>query len=395
MSAPFNASQILTEFGSSSKTGCLSVKSQGIQWKIFIRRGELQYADCSTKDLSQLQYSFVKHGWNEAQQILKKLPKDHNNSEESKSEFEQAMAWIWLHKGLDITQIKQLIQDITLDAIETFFWLKEGITEWHEKESLPTWIQASEAETTGVSLGQTIQYLHQRLHGWYNTPEELNSPHQRPYILDERDIGKPVEKGTLSPEAFRQLAGLLSRGLSVRQLSLYLKRDEIQVAKLLAPYIEGKVIHLRLPRPPFDQLPNILRDNNFLFEKQEKKPSKVHKIVCIDDNPIILSEIKRFLNNEEYEVTAIDDPVKASSIIFKLKPDLILLDITMPKINGYNLCSLLRNSTMLHSTPIIMVSGNTGLIDKARAKLCGATGYLSKPFTQKELQDITHKYLAS
>ena len=304
------------------------------------------------------------------------------------------MAWVWLHKSLDIPQLKQLIKEVTLDAIETFFWLKEGITEWHEREPMPSWIQASITETTGINLGQTIKYLHQRLHAWYTTPKQFKSPHQRPYILDERDIGKPIANGTLSPEAFGQLTSLLNRGLSLRQVSLYLKLDEIQVAKLLAPYIEGKVIHLRLPISPLNQLPDILRDDKLFLNKQEKKPSKIRKIVCIDDNPIILSEIKRFLKDENYEVTAIDDPVKASSIIFKIKPDLILLDITMPKINGYSLCGLLRNSAVFDSTPIIMVSGNTGLIDKARAKLSGATGYLSKPFSQKELKDITDKYLA-
>ena len=67
----------------------------------------------------------------------------------------------------------------------------------------------------------------------------------------------------------------------------------------------------------------------------------------MDDSPTILDEMHRFLNHEEYEVTKIDDPVKAAAVLFKLKPDLVLMDITMPEINGYKLCSLLRNSVAL------------------------------------------------
>jgi len=117
------------------------------------------------------------------------------------------------------------------------------------------------------------------------------------------------------------------------------------------------------------------------------------KIVCIDDSPTILSEIERFLGNTRYEVTTVDDPIQASSVIFRIKPDLILLDITMPKINGYRLCSLLRSSAVFDETPIIMVTGNTGLIDKARAKLAGATDYFTKPFTQQGLMGMVEKYL--
>ncbi len=204
-----------------------------------------------------------------------------------------------------------------------------------------------------------------------------------------------MENGTLSAEALTQLAGLLRKGLSLRQLSLYLKQDEIRVASLLCPYIDNKVIHLRPPIPPFDRLPTLNRDTKFFSTPPPKAETIKQKIVCIDDSPTMLTEMNRFLSAGKYEVITIDDPIKASATIFKIKPDLILLDITMPKINGYSLCSLLRNSALFDHTPIIMVSGNTGLIDKARAKICGATGYLTKPFTQQELLEIVDKHLCS
>ena len=79
--------------------------------------------------------------------------------------------------------------------------------------------------------------------------------------------------------------------------------------------------------------------------------------------------------------------------ILRSKPDLILLDVEMPNLDGYELCSLLRRHSALKSTPIIMVTGRTGFIDKAKAKIVRSSGYLSKPFTQAELLKMVFKYL--
>ena len=125
----------------------------------------------------------------------------------------------------------------------------------------------------------------------------------------------------------------------------------------------------------------------------ENTPVKPWKIICIDDSPTILKEVQRFLPPERFAVKAIDNPVQAVPIIFHIQPDLILLDINMPEINGYKLCGLLRASNHCAHTPIIMLTANTGLIDKARAKIAGATDYFTKPFTRQELMLMIEKYL--
>ncbi len=93
----------------------------------------------------------------------------------------------------------------------------------------------------------------------------------------------------------------------------------------------------------------------------------------------------KFLGENIFQIVMIEDPIEAASILFKIKPDLIFMDISMPRINGYKLCALLRKSTSLKETPIVMVTGRTGFIDKTRAKMVGATDYLTKPFTKTDL----------
>ncbi|NJL48580.1 MAG: response regulator [Leptolyngbyaceae cyanobacterium SM2_5_2] len=125
-----------------------------------------------------------------------------------------------------------------------------------------------------------------------------------------------------------------------------------------------------------------------------KSAAKTHyTIACIDDSPTVLRAINEFLDDKMFSVVMIEDPVKALMQVIRNKPDLILLDVTMPNLDGYELCSLLRRHPDFKNTPIIMVTSNTGLIDRAKAKLVRASGYLTKPFSQSDLLKFIFKYL--
>ncbi len=118
-----------------------------------------------------------------------------------------------------------------------------------------------------------------------------------------------------------------------------------------------------------------------------------YTIACIDDSPTVLQAINSFLDDKIFSVILIDDPIKALMQVIRTKPDLILLDVTMPSLDGYELCSLLRRHPDFKTTPIIMVTSNTGFIDRAKAKLVRASGYLTKPFNQSDLLKFIFKYL--
>jgi two-component system, chemotaxis family, response regulator PixG len=120
---------------------------------------------------------------------------------------------------------------------------------------------------------------------------------------------------------------------------------------------------------------------------------KLYTIACIDDSPTVLNSIKLFLDDQKFTLVTIHDPVKALMQILRSKPDIILLDVEMPNLDGYELCSLLRRHSAFKTTPIIMVTGRTGFIDKAKAKMVRSSGYLTKPFTQQELLKMIFKHI--
>lgn len=125
-----------------------------------------------------------------------------------------------------------------------------------------------------------------------------------------------------------------------------------------------------------------------------ENPKQVYTILCIDDSLTVLAAIQRFLDEQIFRVVTISEPVKALIQIIRLKPDLILLDVGMPTLDGYELCGLVRKHTYFKHTPIIMVTARTGLIDRARAKMLGASGYLTKPFTQADLLKVIFHHLS-
>jgi twitching motility two-component system response regulator PilG len=124
-------------------------------------------------------------------------------------------------------------------------------------------------------------------------------------------------------------------------------------------------------------------------------PAKTPRIVCIDDGVTVREIVEQILGQHGYEATSIGNPLKALSLVFQLKPDLILCDIAMPELDGYEICAMLRKSTAFRQIPIIMLTGKDGFIDRVRAKMVGATDYLTKPFGEGELLMLVEKYVGS
>jgi two-component system, chemotaxis family, response regulator PixG len=398
MNSTLDPTELLLKSVQLERTGCLEFNRGAVSWRIYLHRGQLQYVDCSVESVAQLKYYLIRQGCKNAATALNEIgyPVEKNVDPVDGRFYERAILWLIAKDQIDSTQFIKLISEISQDVLESCLWLTEGTSHWYEAKLIPDWIEHSGRDSLSVNVVSLVNLLQQKLQKWQNCASQLVSPHQRPYFLNYRDLDRDSAVGVLSEKVLNELAQVMRTGLSFRQLSNFLKRDELQVAQVLSPYIQKGIIHLRPPQSPLDLLPEIPKFSaikNLGDLDAFANLDKIYKIVCVDDSRIILQEIERLLTKDRFDITAIDDPIQASSAIFRLEPDLILLDITMPKINGYTLCSLLRNSAVCKTTPIIMVTGNTGLIDKARAKLAGANDYLTKPFTRSGLMEIVDKYL--
>ncbi len=116
-------------------------------------------------------------------------------------------------------------------------------------------------------------------------------------------------------------------------------------------------------------------------------------VLVVDDSPTVRKIVQITLQREHIRVVTAGDGLSALAAVSDTYPDLILLDIMLPRMDGYNICHLVRNNPEYRDLPIIMLSGKDGIFDKMRGKLAGSTEYMTKPFDSTELVQTVRRYL--
>jgi twitching motility two-component system response regulator PilG len=109
------------------------------------------------------------------------------------------------------------------------------------------------------------------------------------------------------------------------------------------------------------------------------------KVLVIDDSNTIRRSAELFLRQAGYDVILAEDGFDALAKISDHQPQVIFVDIMMPRLDGYQTCALIKQNTLLKSTPVIMLSSKDGVFDRARGRLAGSDRYLTKPFTKEAL----------
>ena len=117
------------------------------------------------------------------------------------------------------------------------------------------------------------------------------------------------------------------------------------------------------------------------------------KVMVIDDSKTIRRTAETLLKKEGCDVVTAIDGFEALAKISDQQPNIIFVDIMMPRLDGYQTCALIKNNQMFKTTPVIMLSSKDGLFDKARGRIVGSEQYLTKPFTREELLDAIRKHV--
>ena len=115
-------------------------------------------------------------------------------------------------------------------------------------------------------------------------------------------------------------------------------------------------------------------------------------VMVIDDSKTIRRTAETLLKREGCAVVTATDGFEALAKIADQQPQIIFVDIMMPRLDGYQTCALIKNNQVFKDTPVIMLSSKDGLFDKARGRIVGAEQYLTKPFTRDELLGAIHRY---
>ncbi|MUL37054.1 response regulator [Gloeocapsopsis dulcis] len=369
----------------------------------------------------------------------------------------QAICWLVDNQYLNQAQVAALIEYVVKEVIESFLLIKEGTYEINENSSslpselchlelqdivkhcqkkiqawqslaphiwspyqrpylchqpgtkeqlspevqhkLSTILKGFSIRHLAVLLNQDELQLARSLYPYIKLGNIILQDPQPPFEQLPRTYESPAESQAVIQQAQTPTATVDSTS-SVASIKNQSRDDDKNTASLTKLTPNPQPVVNRRPTQPIEkfvvsQSKSIEKSATPLGKNINPQANKhKFKIVCIDDSQAMLQELKHLLDDESFDVFTINDPVKALMQIVRIKPDLILLDVRMAGIDGYELCRLLRNHFLFKNTPIIMVTGNTGIIDRVKARVVGASGYLTKPFTQSELFKIIFRHLS-
>ena len=109
------------------------------------------------------------------------------------------------------------------------------------------------------------------------------------------------------------------------------------------------------------------------------------KVLIVDDSGTIRKTAEAILAKDGYTVASADDGFKALSKVMSFEPDIIFLDIMMPRLDGYQVCSVIKSNPKFVKTPVLMLSSKDSVFDKARGRIAGSEYFMTKPFSRDEL----------
>ena len=290
---------------------------------------------------------------------------------------EYAYLWLLLEKNiLNPAQARTIISCMVQETLFELLNLRQGAFTFELGNAL-------DPPMISFEIGALITQITKQVQEWKQFHPHIQSPEQVMVIINDEKL-----QSTLSENLYQRLIFWANGKTSLHQLARYLHRDLPTVARGLYPYIEQGLLQVKNPVSaiaPLSKLPS----------PWDTFPSvRLPYIACIDDDLTVGKQVELMVRRQGYQILLITNPLETFSQLFQSRPDLILCDITMPRLDGYEICAMLRHSTAFRQTPIIMLTGKEAFMDRVRARMAGATDYLTKPFGEGELLLLLEKYLA-
>lgn len=357
----------LIELG--QRTGELFVESSGSQqsWFVFFLNGRIIYAGESSPTLSRLRDYLQRY------KTEKILGTPNLSAIAINHAPEYGYLWTLLeHRVLTPKQGRSIIQSMVQETLFDLLSLHQGSFIFEQGSALAP-------QLLTLEIAPLVAQVMQHMQEWKQFHPHIQSPDQCPTVTDAELLRK-----NLTEASFEMLDRWTDGKTSLRQIARYLPQDIVTVARAVYPYVRLGAVQMLTPGST-----ELTHPQDF----QLVGHSEVPRIVCIDDGATVRLTVEQILSSHGYEATSISNPLKALSLVFQLKPDLILCDIAMPELDGYEICAMLRRSTAFRETPIIMLTGKDGFIDRVKARMVGATNYLTKPFGEGELLMLVEQYV--
>jgi twitching motility two-component system response regulator PilG len=336
-------------------------------WFVFFLNGQIVYCQAGDSNLSRiddyLHHYRIETGLDEKQHVLA-----------TQNVPEYGYLWTLLERNIISPKVAHsIIHHLVQETLFDLLSLHQGSFIFRQGTALAP-------QLTSLEIAPLVTKITQQVQEWKRLYPQIQSPEQLPILADAVELRSSLPAATVD-----KLQHWADGKTSLRQLARYLNRDLLTVAKAIYPYVLQGWLQL---------VDSAITHTQALTPESGGEENQRLRIVCIDDTTTICEAVESILKLHGYEAIALTRPLEALGLVFQLRPDLILCDIAMPELDGYEICNMLRHSTAFRLMPIIMLTGKDGFIDRVRARMVGATDYLTKPFDDSELLMLVEKYVS-
>ena len=348
-------------------------------WFVFFLNGQIVYVDDSDSSLSRLRDYLRRYRVDASLDSIELSLRASSNHTP-----EYAYLWALLeHRVLTPAQGRSIIHSIVHETLFDLLSLHQGSFIFESGGPALT------PQLTTLEISSLVTKIMKQVQEWKQLHLHIQSPSQCLVITDIVQLARALPDATVN-----NLERWADGKTSLRQLARYMNRDILTVAKAIYPFVQQGWVQLLYPLRT-SEMPSVNANATGTTTGDSGRfvAAKIPRIVFIDDDIATCKAVESILKQQDYEVISFNDSLKALSLVFQLKPDLILCNIVMPGLDGYELCAMLRRASAFRQTPIVMITGIEQFIDRVRARMLGATDYLTKPFADSELVMLVEKYL--
>jgi chemotaxis family two-component system response regulator PixG len=348
------------------------------QWIFYFVRGSLVHATGGIHPVKRWQRNLTRYCPQKSASYYDWFPEvAHLTDRDLSLGWDYALLSEWLSRHeLSPEQASNIIHENIADLLFDLAYAGETTDHINQDSSLQPHLGT-------VRLEKVTAQTHARWQAWQDAKLSDYSPNQVP-ILKRADLLQQIG----SAQSYQNLTVLLDGHRTLYDLAAQMQRNVVEVTVSLAPLIRSRIIELvegtdlpsPVPQPTSPSLPAL-------------PPADKALIACVDDSFLVRHMMERLLTSAGYQFLGIEDAVRAIGILLARKPDLIFLDLVMPKTNGHEVCQQLRKLSCFQQTPIVILTGSDGFANRLRSNVVGASDFLSKPLNAEAVLNVIHKHL--
>ncbi|MEY2830915.1 MAG: hypothetical protein RLZZ574_173 [Cyanobacteriota bacterium] len=382
--------QVLIAKSKTTWSGCIEIeepKDPSISWNVYLLQGKIQYINTNLGQQERLDYLWQRFKLgSECPQLAQQ--------EVEVSEYVQLCQALSNQQPTD-TDVKKQLFRFCREGLANVLSIEKAHIELVPAKRINKAIVSFGLEKLGEKLEDQVK-ISRHIRGYIDSPfsrlylEQKNA--LKFYQIWKPKYAAPELKEIADNHKLSTFVSLFVAKNSFYQIATKINADTYFLAKHLEQSIAEKLIDLL----PFKELTkeelrlkdHLQADNSAsanVVNSTDSTPTSSTLVACIDDSKTVQKQVKMTLEAGGYQVLSILDPTLALKQLSQHQPVVIFMDINMPELNGYDLCSLLRKSERFKDIPIVMLTGRDGMIDRVRAKLVGATDYLTKPCDPNKL----------